>query len=162
MSLVPERDYFFCLYCGSFHFPTPSPEGVRILSEEPLKVHCPVCNENLFRASIQRFPAVYCQKCRGVGMAQFVFGQAVLYLRARASGPSDPPRRLDPSELERHVHCPSCGQWMLTHPYAGPGNIVIDTCGTCGLVWLDHGEFRQVIDAPGGDRGRPWYLDEEA
>jgi Zn-finger nucleic acid-binding protein len=30
---------------------------------------------------------------------------------------------------------------------------VIDTCIPCGLLWLDPGELRQVIDAPGRDRG---------
>jgi Zn-finger nucleic acid-binding protein len=43
---------------------------------------------------------------------------------------------------------------MDVHPYYGPGNIVIDTCGTCQLLWLDHGELASVIDAPGRDRRR--------
>ena len=41
---------------------------------------------------------------------------------------------------------------MLTHPYYGPGNIVLDTCSQCDLVWLDAGEFGRAIDAPGPDR----------
>ena len=44
---------------------------------------------------------------------------------------------------------------MDVHPYYGPGNVVIDTCGQCYLVWLDHGELKQIADAPGQDRGRP-------
>jgi Zn-finger nucleic acid-binding protein len=43
---------------------------------------------------------------------------------------------------------------MSTHPYFGPGSIVIDTCDACDLVWLDVGELKQVVDAPGADRGR--------
>jgi len=42
---------------------------------------------------------------------------------------------------------------MDVHPYYGPGNVVIDTCGQCYLVWLDHGELKQIADAPGPDRG---------
>ena len=42
---------------------------------------------------------------------------------------------------------------MATHPYYGPGNVVIDTCETCELVWLDFGELKQIVDAPGKDRG---------
>lgn len=36
---------------------------------------------------------------------------------------------------------------MDVHPYYGPGNIVIDTCVECGLVWLDHGELTRVEQA---------------
>jgi Zn-finger nucleic acid-binding protein len=38
---------------------------------------------------------------------------------------------------------------MDVHPYYGPGNVVIDTCGKCGLVWLDHGEMAVIENAPG-------------
>jgi Zn-finger nucleic acid-binding protein len=40
------------------------------------------------------------------------------------------------------------------HPYYGPGNVVIDTCSRCDLIWLDFGELKQIADAPGRDRGR--------
>jgi Zn-finger nucleic acid-binding protein len=44
---------------------------------------------------------------------------------------------------------------MDRHPYLGPGNVVIDTCSTCDLIWLDHGELTEMVDAPGSDRGVP-------
>jgi hypothetical protein len=44
---------------------------------------------------------------------------------------------------------------MDVHPYYGPGNVVVDTCRKCDLVWLDFGELQQIGDAPGLDRGRP-------
>jgi hypothetical protein len=42
---------------------------------------------------------------------------------------------------------------MATHPYYGPGNVVIDSCESCDLLWLDFGELKQIVDAPGKDRG---------
>ena len=42
---------------------------------------------------------------------------------------------------------------MTTDWYYGPGNIILDRCVPCDLVWLDYGELTQVIDAPGVDRG---------
>jgi hypothetical protein len=42
---------------------------------------------------------------------------------------------------------------MATHPYYGPGNVVIDSCASCELVWLDFGELEQIVKAPGKDRG---------
>jgi len=41
---------------------------------------------------------------------------------------------------------------MVTDWYYGPGNIIIDTCPVCDLVWLDAGEFNRAADAPGQDR----------
>jgi Zn-finger nucleic acid-binding protein len=43
---------------------------------------------------------------------------------------------------------------MTTHPYYGPGNVVIDNCPACAVIWLDHGELTAIRDAPGRDRGR--------
>jgi Zn-finger nucleic acid-binding protein len=56
--------------------------------------------------------------------------------------------------LARSLMCPLCAGDMSTHPYYGPGSVVIDTCETCHVVWLDFGELRQIADAPGRDRGR--------
>lgn len=86
-------------------------------------------------------------------MDQEPFAKVVVRLRAQASGPPDEPKPVDREACERQVRCPSCRQLMHTHPYAGPGNIVIDVCLDCAVIWLDYGEFRAVIDAPGRDRG---------
>lgn len=43
---------------------------------------------------------------------------------------------------------------MSTYPYCGPGNVVIDVCARCTLVWFDHGELGAIIRAPGRDRGQ--------
>lgn len=55
--------------------------------------------------------------------------------------------------LHRTLSCPRCAGRFDTYPYSGPGNVVIDNCTTCDLLWLDFGEMRQIIDAPGKDRG---------
>jgi Zn-finger nucleic acid-binding protein len=36
---------------------------------------------------------------------------------------------------------------MLNHVYGGPGNLVIDTCESCRLNWLDPGELRRLARA---------------
>jgi Zn-finger nucleic acid-binding protein len=37
---------------------------------------------------------------------------------------------------------------MDTHPYGGPGNVIIDTCENCSVNWLDHGELQRIVRAP--------------
>ena len=37
---------------------------------------------------------------------------------------------------------------MDAHFYAGPGNVVIDSCEECSLIWLDRGELMHIVHAP--------------
>jgi Zn-finger nucleic acid-binding protein len=37
---------------------------------------------------------------------------------------------------------------MEAHFYAGPGNVVLDSCDFCNLNWLDHGELMRIARAP--------------
>jgi Zn-finger nucleic acid-binding protein len=48
------------------------------------------------------------------------------------------------------------------YPPYGPGNVVIDCSTRCDLIWLDFREMRQIVDAPGKDRGsrHPPRIDE--
>ena len=34
---------------------------------------------------------------------------------------------------------------MDAHFYAGPGNVVIDSCEDCSLIWLDHGKLMRLV-----------------
>jgi len=36
---------------------------------------------------------------------------------------------------------------MEAHLYAGPGNVVIDSCEECDLIWLDRGEAKRIASA---------------
>ncbi len=51
------------------------------------------------------------------------------------------------------MSCPKSSQLFDTYPHYGPGNVVIDNCTRGDLIWLDFGEMRQIVDAPGRDRG---------
>lgn len=155
MTLFRDRDYFYCEYCGSFHFPLPSPGGIRLLGENPDEIRCPHCQIPLHIVTLDdRFQGYHCQNCRGFLFEMTAFRDAVGTRRALAETPPETPRPLNRSELERTIDCPSCSQVMSTHPYLGPGAIVIDTCSQCSLIWLDPGELSQVVNAPGKDRGK--------
>jgi hypothetical protein len=81
------------------------------------------------------------------------FAEVVNQRRAWASGPPVVPLPLDKRELQRLIVCPACSNPMAVHPYYGPGNVVIDTCDRCDVVWVDSGELREIAEAPGRDRG---------
>jgi Zn-finger nucleic acid-binding protein len=155
MELFPARGYFFCRYCSSFHFPeATAPDGVRVLAPSADGLSCPACRKTLASALLDEAHTVnYCQNCRGVLLSRGAFADVVRLRRAWATGTPANPIRPEQEELNRRSNCPMCRKHLATHPYYGPGNVVIDTCDTCDVVWLDFGELRQIVDAPGRDRG---------
>lgn len=155
MELIESRRYFFCRHCGSFHFPEPvSAEGIRVLGRTADAPPCPLCKGPLAAALLDdSHPVHFCATCRGVLLPRGTFATVVNARRAWASNPPAEARPLDRAALERKLSCPSCGAAFETSPYYGPGNVVIDRCEPCDIVWLDFGELRQIVDAPGRDRG---------
>lgn len=153
MTPAPGHDYYFCAYCATYHFPETTDDYVSVLSE-PVGLACPCCHNTLVAASIEGTRVAYCTRCRGILVDRTVFAGVISYLRSRATTPAVTPRPVDLTQLERRLHCPQCNRSMDVNPYYGPGNIVIDACGACQLLWLDHGELAAVIDAPGRDRRR--------
>lgn len=147
MRLVRDRDYFVCDYCGTFHFPESSDEGVRLLGEGA-GIDCPVCGTELEAASVEGHLARACPNCRGMLLRQRAFSVVMTQRRAAAAaGPRAPARPIEPEERARRIDCPICGAPMDNHPYLGPGAVMVDTCGGCGLIWLDHGELTVVEHA---------------
>ena len=156
MELFARRRYYFCSYCATFEFIAGEPiEGVRVLADITPPVPCPACDQPLSDALLDDgYKVLHCRHCRGVLLDRPVFSEAVELRRASATGAPKTPPLLDRRELERVVTCPQCRHRMDVHPYYGPGNVVIDTCSRCDLVWLDTGELGQITDAPGADRRR--------
>jgi Zn-finger nucleic acid-binding protein len=155
MELVATRGYFFCRYCGSFHFPdTAADGGIKVLGDLGTPSPCVVCRQPLTSATLDDTHDVrYCRNCRGALLRRTSFAAVVEQRRAWALDTPGPPIALNRSELDRKVSCPACTRAMETHPYYGPGNVVIDSCASCELVWLDFGELEQIVKAPGKDRG---------
>lgn len=155
MELFERRRYYFCRYCSTFHFlEGDSPEGLLVV-ERGTTTPCPVCTAPLATSLLDGAHQVqYCEQCRGVLVPRASFADAVTRRRA-AGGPVATPIPPDRSELHRHLTCPSCRVAMDVHPYYGPGNVIIDTCARCNLIWLDYGELKQISEAPGADRGAP-------
>ena len=154
MVLYREHDYYHCEHCNSFHFPRESTDGVRLLGEAPEGTKCPNCIIPLYMATLdETFRGYQCPNCNGLLLSRHSFRLTIETRRAPALNPPDPPRPLNHEELNRELDCPICQNMMMTHPYMGPGTIVIDTCARCNTIWLDYGELGRVVNAPGKDRG---------
>jgi Zn-finger nucleic acid-binding protein len=135
------------------HFPEPASGDVRVLGVEADAPLCPACRVPLVSAVLAERPIRYCRQCRGLLLDRGTFVDVIQAKRAWAASAPREPAPLDRRELEREAPCPGCGARMQTHPYYGPGRIVIDSCDTCHVIWLDPGELESAVDAPGRDRG---------
>jgi Zn-finger nucleic acid-binding protein len=143
MRLLAGRDYFVCDHCTSFHFPEKNDDGVRVLGGTSGQA-CPVCETDLSLGSVADCQVLTCPKCRGILANQFSFALIVESLRAGRTEERLPRRRLSEAELARRIKCPGCDQTMDAHPYYGPGHVVVDSCGACALIWVDHGELATI------------------
>lgn len=155
----PERlaSTFVCEYCGATFFPgeskpAPNEEPATIDGVIPvggtIGASCPICpDQPLSKGKLDGYPALYCEECSGVLISNKNFSE-VLYRRRRGKGRADKdPEPIDSEELNRLIYCPNCTRRMDVHPYFGPGNVVIDSCCDCFLIWFDHGEITTIEKA---------------
>jgi Zn-finger nucleic acid-binding protein len=158
MAQVYGQTHHHCQSCNTFEFPT----SIQV-SEIPIfpqgkdtNFQCPKCvlplEVGLIQSSMQ---VCFCNNCRGFVMPSQSLGLLINDLRSEYKGADDKPFPIDPAELDKFDNCPACLEKMDSHPYYGPGNVVLNTCNACKLAWLDHGELAKIIRAPGPRPNQP-------
>ena len=147
MRLDESKDYFDCDYCKNLCFLDKNEESIQVLGE-PASLDCPVCAVPLVHAAAAGMRFLYCERCRGMLLPMSVFVALVKDFRTQLGAPSIVQRPADPRDLQRQLNCPCCHERMDTHPYCGPGNVIIDSCSKCQTDWLDHNELLRIVRAP--------------
>jgi Zn-finger nucleic acid-binding protein len=158
MHVATGKDFLICDYCGATHFPEANPDGVRVLGEVT-ESPCPRCEIPLVTAKLAGADVIFCNHCSGLLIAMDDFMPVVEELRSCHETSAYAGKQPDWGDLDRSTKCPKCGRTMDTHPYCGPGNVIIDTCEDCSVNWLDYGELQRVVRAP--DKHYAIGLDEE-
>lgn len=144
LRLEEGQEFFHCQYCGSYDFPDANQDGVALL-DDVSAFACPLCKEPLVFAAIRKIRILSCPNCRGN-----LIPQSKMLPILRQAKPSKPIRThsanlQNKSELTRSSACPSCHKTMAAYPYGGPGNVIIQGCELCQLIWLDFGELSRII-----------------
>jgi Zn-finger nucleic acid-binding protein len=129
-----------CPQCSNLPSPAEIDDDVTV-DGEPVGANCPVCREPLISAIIEEETVCYCDHCGGFCAKNDAFSVIVSKRRARHGPHENRPDPFDPAHLQRVLMCPGCHKRMDTHPYFGGGNVVVDTCEPCSLIWLDAGEL---------------------
>jgi Zn-finger nucleic acid-binding protein len=167
----PDTEGYKCDYCHAVFFPGEADDGVVVCAgsassgqadsaaSPAVDQACPVCSVPLVQAAIARIPVQFCTQCHGLLTPMNELQSLIDASRTVDHTPAvqTPP---DPSELKRTIQCPKCHRRMDTHPYAGPGNVIIDSCGDCLLIWLDRGELTRIARAP--DESDPENADDSS
>ena len=148
------KGLYVCAHCGTSVLPDAvERDGIRILGPSDSELSCALCKVPFLRGLVNEYQVDYCEKCHGILLNRHDFAELVWRSRAWAKSASVIPAPGNAAELRRKISCARCGTRMTTDWYYGPGNVIIDRCVSCDLVWLDYGELNQIIDAPGPDRG---------
>ncbi len=150
----PDTAGYKCDYCHAVFYPGEEDDSVEVSAEQPdpgsLTKACPICSVPLVQASIAKSLVLYCTQCHGLLLHMPVLQSLIEALRANRDKPAvqTPP---DLGDLKLTIQCPQCHKRMETHFYAGPGNVIVDSCGDCFLIWLDRGELTRIAHAPDED-----------
>lgn len=120
-----------------------------LITDRLTGILCPACRADLRFADLAGVQVAACPDCRGLLIQQSQFASLIENLRANHDGETPMPKPMDPAELRVQRICTVCETRMETHPYAGPGNSIIDTCPQCHLIWFDAGELNKLVRAPG-------------
>jgi Zn-finger nucleic acid-binding protein len=148
LRLSRDQGLMICDYCGSQTTPQTNEDGVLVL--DPTKHNCPVCQTPLSNASIESHDLLYCTHCHGmlIDMDNFLPLLDVLREYRYWARSSQAPRAVDTGRILR---CPLCQHEMDEHLYGGGGNMDVDSCEQCNLLWLDRGELSRIVSAPDRD-----------
>jgi Zn-finger nucleic acid-binding protein len=118
------------------------------LTGQATGVACPHCHQETEFAHVLKLKVVACPACHGFLAQSKDFAGLVAAVRSHFRG-KESVQRFEPAEMQVRRQCPTCGKTMETHPYAGPGSVVVDSCSPCQTVWLDGGELERIERAPG-------------
>jgi len=157
LTLRPDTEGFQCGFCHNLFFPDHEGDGVENSGQASGPIlNCPLCFQPLVKASLAKTSVLYCTLCHGLLMPMQIVSDLVDELRANFDH-SAVQTPADRDELKRTIQCPKCNLRMDAHRYSGPGNVVVDTCDNCSLIWLDRGEITRIARAPDeGDQERTY------
>jgi Zn-finger nucleic acid-binding protein len=140
-----DRGLFVCDYCESQATPPVDDDGVRVLG--PATEKCPICATALSTGSLESFNLLYCGHCRGMLIDMDDFQPLIAALRSHRDAPAAFLAPRSATDADRTLKCPKCAAAMDDHPYGGGGNVNVDTCEACDVIWLDGGELRKIASA---------------
>ncbi len=131
-----------------FEVDVPPIKGAELESET--EYACPSCSSKLKLYKIFRIEIEACPKCKGI----FLDKDELRSLKDKSTKGSWQTLRWMDDEVETIEKskamsskrpCPKCSNVNFISTYFGNSKIILDWCPNCHGVWLDRGEFQEVL-----------------
>lgn len=157
MKLILAKRQYVCNHCTTSYFPEENRDGVQTLGEQSHGL-CPICGYSpLIFATSGGKTVLHCKECRGLLVQIRELMPIIQTLRSQRLANSEVvPPLVDHGESSRKVSCPVCKRVMDTYLYGGGGNVYVDSCIECGVIWLDYRELNRIVEAPTRSRPVPY------
>jgi len=103
-----------------------------------IEMKCPRCEDKLVSGTYEEHDAFHCHGCAGTLFQQAALGytlerfSADLYSQVPLATPV--PKIGDKAG---QISCPMCEKIMENYGYMGTGQVMLDACNACELVWVD-------------------------
>ncbi len=158
MIPLQQQGSFRCQYCGMLHIPANAQHPLPETKSTKPAITCPVCHIDLAPITVaDRYHGHSCPNCQGMLFNQKTFKKSLKERQKQRQPLGHSVSTASGSDPNRLIHCPSCKQGMHTHLNAGSGQVLVDTCQNCKLIWLDYGEFDQAAMASAGGKAKRKY-----
>jgi Zn-finger nucleic acid-binding protein len=121
------------------------------MRESETEYLCPACGEKLSTYSVFKISVEACDKCKGVLLDK----DELRKLKDRCTKGSWQALRWMDDEMEAIGNtnamaskrsCPKCEGTQFVTASFGDSKILVDWCPKCNGIWLDRGEFQQIIE----------------
>jgi len=131
-----------------FRADIPPIKGAELKSET--QYVCPSCNAKLSLYKIFHIEIEACPKCKGI----FLDKDELRYLKDKSTKGSWQSLRWMDDEVEAIEKlkampskrpCPKCSKTNFISTFFGDSKVILDWCPNCQGVWLDRGEFQEVL-----------------
>lgn len=154
MKLIEKSNRYLCETCQHSQpavavVPPSSNSSIKSLGETS-DLLCQACDDTpLTLGLIHKTEVCFCSSCHGFAIQRGALADLVEDLRSLYEGPDNAPIPIDQKQLGSRLNCVGCQFPVETVAYNGPGNVVIASCDSCEISWINDGDLDRIVRAPG-------------
>ncbi|MCU7843521.1 MAG: zf-TFIIB domain-containing protein [Candidatus Thiodiazotropha sp. (ex Monitilora ramsayi)] len=106
-----------------------------------MKLNCPSCSNGILKPTKLEpgLPALSCGKCSGVLISMLSYRAWLEESSYQNINPAKTSIEVD--DTEHAMACPKCRNFMTKYRVSDKGINRLDSCGSCGELWIDSGEW---------------------
>ncbi len=105
-------------------------------------MNCPKCSGTLKPKTIDQIEVDQCSACSGIW---FDIGEFDKIIASSYHNELTNVAANNAGQNEMHVACPNCKGSTQMVQLTTPKGVVIDKCTRCSGIWLDGGEYEQIV-----------------